>query len=494
MNDFGPERRKNKRLPSHDSVCFTDPNGWGALCVGSVQERSVGGLSILTESIHPIGTWLDLEIVSEGEHDFGATQFCKGVVCHIDHLPHGGYIMGMRIKVPQPIATVSPSADPIASHTEHLIQRTRKAPSVTIQQPVKVDSTRSEKAYAQQMVAMGMVLLAVLLFIGWGSSQSINPDQVNGAGNSAHLIGDPPEEDSVSSKQSKQRSGSSNAIKLDSYEVAMNTVTIPLPNQKGSTVGDVPQRAIESIGNASGDSVDSVESTFASLDGSADAIANAESVLGNSNPAYSQVYSTLLKAQKAAVNGNRTSALYLSKQALDIADGVAGVWGKVAQEFRHSLVASPGKVPILPDLNNGLTLDDSLDELPLDASVVIYVNKSDFSMKVVKDGNVVWQFPIGLGRNSSTPEGIFTVGNKITLPEWYNKGEPVPSGDAQNPLGKSWIGLSDDGGPTPIGIHPTEQSNSIGEALSGGCIRMRPKDAERLYKVVPLGTPIVIRS
>ena len=119
-----------------------------------------------------------------------------------------------------------------------------------------------------------------------------------------------------------------------------------------STVGDVPQRAIESIGKVSGESVDSTESTFATLDGSADAVAIAEGGLGINSPAYSQVYSTLLKAQKAAVNGNRTSALYLSKQALDIADGVAGVWGKVAQEFRHSLVASPGKLPVLPDLNN----------------------------------------------------------------------------------------------------------------------------------------------
>lgn len=123
--------------------------------------------------------------------------------------------------------------------------------------------------------------------------------------------------------------------------------------------------------------------------------------------------------------------MYLSKQALDIVGGVVGVCGKVAQEFRHSLVASPGKVPVLPDLNNGLTLDDSLD-----APVVIYFNKSDFSMKVIKDGNVVWQLPIRLGRNSITPEGIFTVGNKITLPEWYNKGESVPSADVKKFIGQ----------------------------------------------------------
>jgi len=56
VNNFAPKRCKNKRLLSHDSVCFTDPNGWGGICVESVQERSVGGLSISTESIYPIAT------------------------------------------------------------------------------------------------------------------------------------------------------------------------------------------------------------------------------------------------------------------------------------------------------------------------------------------------------------------------------------------------------------------------------------------------------
>ena len=38
------------------------------------------------------------------------------------------------------------------------------------------------------------------------------------------------------------------------------------------------------------------------------------------------------------------------------------------------------------------------------------------------------------------------------------------------------------------------QSDSIGDALSEGCIRMRPADARRLYALLPAGTPVVIRS
>ena len=42
------------------------------------------------------------------------------------------------------------------------------------------------------------------------------------------------------------------------------------------------------------------------------------------------------------------------------------------------------------------------------------------------------------------------------------------------------------------GIHGTNKPNSIGWASSSGCIRMRNKDVEELYKFVKIGTPVVI--
>jgi hypothetical protein len=41
-------------------------------------------------------------------------------------------------------------------------------------------------------------------------------------------------------------------------------------------------------------------------------------------------------------------------------------------------------------------------------------------------------------------------------------------------------------------LHGTNQPSSIGQAVSHGCIRLRNEDIERLYNLVPLGTPVYI--
>lgn len=45
-----------------------------------------------------------------------------------------------------------------------------------------------------------------------------------------------------------------------------------------------------------------------------------------------------------------------------------------------------------------------------------------------------------------------------------------------------------------VGIHGTDDTASIGENLSRGCIRMRPEDVEELFTLVDPGTPVHIRA
>jgi len=42
------------------------------------------------------------------------------------------------------------------------------------------------------------------------------------------------------------------------------------------------------------------------------------------------------------------------------------------------------------------------------------------------------------------------------------------------------------------GIHGTDQTWSIGHAVSHGCVRMTIADVEQLYPLVPIGTPIYV--
>jgi lipoprotein-anchoring transpeptidase ErfK/SrfK len=55
------------------------------------------------------------------------------------------------------------------------------------------------------------------------------------------------------------------------------------------------------------------------------------------------------------------------------------------------------------------------------------------------------------------------------------------------------MGLGTNGNATSYGIHPTEDAGSIGQPQSRGCIRMWPEDAETLFRLCPIGTPVRIR-
>jgi lipoprotein-anchoring transpeptidase ErfK/SrfK len=58
-----------------------------------------------------------------------------------------------------------------------------------------------------------------------------------------------------------------------------------------------------------------------------------------------------------------------------------------------------------------------------------------------------------------------------------------------NPVGVAWIGLSKPG----IGIHGTNNPNSIGSFASHGCMRTANWDISRLAFMISKGTPVEIK-
>jgi lipoprotein-anchoring transpeptidase ErfK/SrfK len=88
-----------------------------------------------------------------------------------------------------------------------------------------------------------------------------------------------------------------------------------------------------------------------------------------------------------------------------------------------------------------------------------------------------------------SPEGEFTIVNRLTDPTWYASGKAVRPGPA-NPLGSRWMGLSAPG----YGIHGTNAPRSIGKAASHGCIRMRRRDVEELFELVGVGATVELRG
>ena len=60
-------------------------------------------------------------------------------------------------------------------------------------------------------------------------------------------------------------------------------------------------------------------------------------------------------------------------------------------------------------------------------------------------------------------------------------------------LGTRWMEFKKLKGGGMYGIHGTNEPHLIGLAVSHGCVRMRNRDVEELFELVPPGTKVTIR-
>ena len=122
------------------------------------------------------------------------------------------------------------------------------------------------------------------------------------------------------------------------------------------------------------------------------------------------------------------------------------------------------------------------------------VDLDRYELIVHAHGYYVRRYPVGIGKDHSTPVGTFSVKNREFNPTYYGTDEEtgrrfiVERDDPQNPLGERWIDLGDS-----YGIHGTIDPDSIGKAESRGCIRMRNEDVEVVYDLLSIGSEVVIQ-
>lgn len=112
-------------------------------------------------------------------------------------------------------------------------------------------------------------------------------------------------------------------------------------------------------------------------------------------------------------------------------------------------------------------------------------------------GQMIKEYPLCIGEGNNTPVGNFHIQNKAVWPPWNAYwGEYMPGGSARNPLGARWLGTTAHGRETGrvIGIHGTNQPSSIGQRISGGCLRTYNPNAIELYNNIPVGTPVWIHE
>ncbi|MBN1512407.1 MAG: L,D-transpeptidase family protein [Phycisphaerae bacterium] len=118
------------------------------------------------------------------------------------------------------------------------------------------------------------------------------------------------------------------------------------------------------------------------------------------------------------------------------------------------------------------------------------VSKSAFHIDVYLKDTLVKRFPVGLGTDDSTPTGEWVCKNKLVNPKYHppRGGATIEADDPENPLGERWIGIEGVAGEATYqsgyGIHGTIDPESIGRAVSMGCIRLLNEDVEYLYDLL----------
>ena len=119
------------------------------------------------------------------------------------------------------------------------------------------------------------------------------------------------------------------------------------------------------------------------------------------------------------------------------------------------------------------------------------VDLKDFTLTVHLHGYYVKRYDVGIGKDSSSPVGKFTVLNKIENPQYTDDrtGKVINGDDPANPLGERWIDLGNS-----YGIHGTIDPDSIGKAESRGCIRLRDNDIVEVYDFLVKGSEVVLRN
>ena len=117
------------------------------------------------------------------------------------------------------------------------------------------------------------------------------------------------------------------------------------------------------------------------------------------------------------------------------------------------------------------------------------IDLSDFEMTIHAHGYYVHRYPVGIGREGTTPLGEFDVLQKLENPTYYGPdGEIIDGADPANPLGEYWIDIGDG-----YGVHGTINPESIGRAESRGCIRMKNEHIPEVYNLLDVGSKVILR-
>ncbi len=135
----------------------------------------------------------------------------------------------------------------------------------------------------------------------------------------------------------------------------------------------------------------------------------------------------------------------------------------------------------------------------------IVVDPHSRFLYLVQENGKALRYGVGVGKAGLEFQGSASIQMKREWPRWtptpdmirreperYGPWRAGMDGGARNPLGARALYLFKDGKDTLYRIHGTNEPQSIGKAVSSGCIRMLNQDVIDLYGRVPRGSKVVV--
>jgi lipoprotein-anchoring transpeptidase ErfK/SrfK len=128
----------------------------------------------------------------------------------------------------------------------------------------------------------------------------------------------------------------------------------------------------------------------------------------------------------------------------------------------------------------------------------IVVSTSERRLWFVLGNGQAIQYGVGVGRPGFTWGGAHSVTMKREWPDWRPPAEMLRrrpdlprymKGGPENPLGARALYI----GSTIYRIHGSNEPETIGEAVSSGCIRMTNEDVTDLYNRAKVGARVVVQ-
>ncbi len=127
----------------------------------------------------------------------------------------------------------------------------------------------------------------------------------------------------------------------------------------------------------------------------------------------------------------------------------------------------------------------------------VVIATSERRLYYVLPGREAIEYGVGVGRQGFGWSGTKTVSMKREWPDWTPPAQMLKRrpdlprhmpGGIENPLGARAIYL----GSSMYRIHGSNEPETIGAAVSSGCIRMTNRDVTDLYDRVKIGTKVVV--